>query len=168
MLKINYQGYAHHHTFMFTATFFELVDNGSRLPTIYAPPIPYENGRPRAKFGSFCEGPFAPFNSIKTQKIRQTTLSLVFNSMRTGEGTYWTITSIGQYSDEKAFEKPRNFKAEEVARYTAPEEVFLDKLARVIDWAVDDGMMNVLSQLELELAIPVGISLAVCYFSNVC
>lgn len=146
-----------HNTFMFTAVFFELVDDddaNQRLSTIAAP-----SSHKGDKFGPKWEGIFAPRHSTRANKlrkeIRQTTLSLVFDSIGTENGTYWTITSVGKYSDERAFEKPRNFKAEDVAGYTAPEEVFLDKLARVIDWAVDDGMLEVMDQLELELEIPV-------------
>lgn len=147
-----------HDTFAFNAVFFELFDEANpnqRKATVFAP-----NSYGGKKFGSKWEGVFAPKNinrHSKPKNIRQTTLSLVFDSMATETGTNWTVTSIGEYSDDKAFEKPRNVK--DVEKYTAPEEVFLDKLARVIDWAVDDGMWKVLDQLERELGDRVTISI---------
>ncbi|KAI5837489.1 hypothetical protein DFP73DRAFT_315775 [Morchella snyderi] len=123
----DFVGYMNHDTFAFNAVFFELFDEDN--PNQRKATVSASKSYGGKKFGSQWEGVFAPKNINRHSKPK--------------------MTSIGEYSDDKAFGKPRNVK--DVEKYTAPEEVFLDKLARVIDWAVDDGMWKVLDQLEMEL-----------------
>lgn len=87
-------------------------------------------------FGSDLRGDFAP-GQKDTPQIRESTLSLVFDSLQAEGGSYWTLFSIGKYEEEKAFSKKSNTRQEEMPRYYAPEEIFLDKLGKDAGWGAD-------------------------------
>lgn len=90
-------------------------------------PIKYQRKGPNLEFGSARTGDFSP-NGEGTSYIRETTLSLIFDCTPVQNGSYWTMFSIGQYSDKKAFSHPNSGALGERFTYTAPEEIFLDKL----------------------------------------
>ncbi|KAI5819654.1 hypothetical protein BZA77DRAFT_384900 [Pyronema omphalodes] len=116
-------------------------------------PAPVYDISGKGEFGSIMKGEFAPGES-DTPLIRETTLSLIFDCLEAEDGSYWTLFSLGKYKEEATFSKKAGTRQEEMPRYYSPEEIFLDKLARVIDYVVDDGMSAVLQRLDDYLDIP--------------
>ncbi|KAL7268451.1 hypothetical protein RUND412_008929, partial [Rhizina undulata] len=151
----HYQDIMNHQVFDFTAVFFELVGKGSSYSTIYDPSDQMK--RLGSKWNT-SESNFTLWNESEF-KIQERTLSLVFDSIKTEKGSYWTIISIGEFSEHEAYDSPPNGRLEQ-AEFTTPEEIYLAKIARMINWVVDNGMSKVLDHLMCEIEDPAEVLLS--------
>jgi hypothetical protein len=154
-----------HQTFLFSASFMEHSSGDKpkrRNPISY---IRSKTSKPVA-FGAKLRASFlaSPVTGNGHIGVRESTASIVFDTLELKSGTYWTIYSIGDYEEALALKWLDQGKQ---GAYTSPQEVFLDKLggragfiwantqltpiARIIDFAVDNGMSAVLKTLEDEL-----------------
>ncbi|KAI5848110.1 hypothetical protein BZA05DRAFT_120041 [Tricharina praecox] len=140
-----------HQTFLFSASFMEHSSGDKserRNPISY---IKSKTSKPKVAFGAKLRASFlaSPDSGNGTDiGVRESTASIVFDTLEMRSGTYWTIHSIGDYEEALALKWLDQAKQ---GTYTSPQEVFLDKLARIIDFAVDKGMSAVLKTLEYEL-----------------
>lgn len=127
------------HMFSFDVTFFEMFNPSddddeeyrqdplgiySRKASQGSQATDQENSR---EFGSPMRGPFTP-GQEDTEHIRETTISLLLDSLQAEKGSYWTLISIGKYDEEAAYKNPLERSGSGCPRYLSPEEVFLDKL----------------------------------------
>ena len=156
-----------HQTFLFSASFME---HSSGKKPKRRNPISYvrsKTSKSKVAFGAKLRASFlaSPDTGNGTDiGVRESTASIVFDTLEMKSGTYWTIYSIGDYEEALALKWLDQGKQ---GTYTSPQEVFLDKLggwagfiqantqltsiARIIDFAVDNGMSAVLKTLEDEL-----------------
>lgn len=98
-------------------------------------PISYiksKTSKPKVAFGAKLRASFlaSPDSANGTDiGVRESTASIVFDTLEMRSGTYWTIHSIGDYEEALALKWLDQAKQ---GTYTSPQEVFLDKLGR---WA---------------------------------
>ena len=114
-----------HQTYLFSASFME-HSSGSKSER--RNPINYvkTKARTRVPFGAKLRASFLPLSEAGTEiGVRESTTSIVFDLLEVENGSYWTMYSIGDYDESEALKWMDQAKQ---GSYTAPQEVFLDKL----------------------------------------
>ena len=117
-----------HQTFLFSASFMEHSSGDKserRNPISY---VRSKTSKPRVAFGAKLRASFlaSPDTGNGTDiGVRESTASIVFDTLEMETGTYWTIYSIGDYEEPLAL-----YWVDQATKgtYTSPQEVFLDKL----------------------------------------
>ncbi|KAI5803881.1 hypothetical protein EDC01DRAFT_645179 [Geopyxis carbonaria] len=141
-------------TYCFSAVFLEIIWPPEDATVSPVKTLNYPKPTGTENFGSDLCGKFAP-SKPDSPDICESVISLTFDCLVAESGTYWTLISLGEYTEDSAYMGKPNLGLESAERYSSPEELFLDKLARVIDTAVDDGMMGVMDVLKDYLDLPV-------------
>jgi hypothetical protein len=122
-----------HQTYLFSASFMEHSTKGKsgrRNPINY---VKTKNNRGQTAFGAKLRASFhslSPSGNGAEIGVRESTASIVFDTLKINGGTLWTMYSIGDFEEAEALEWMSDTRQ---GIYTSPQEIFLDKLGESCD-----------------------------------
>lgn len=95
-----------HQTYNFSIAFLEIsnADRSERRNPITYDKVTAPPGR--RKFGAKLKASFLPQSPGEPEiRIRESTASLVFDTLEVADGTYWNMYSIGDYFEANSLER---------------------------------------------------------------